>query len=104
MKREFWLALTTFALLTGSQALAQSTIDISPEQRTKIKEYILKQKVNPVNVKEHLVVGATVPLDVTLTPAPPTWGPLFLRYQYFYSDNHVVLVQPATRKVVQIID
>ena len=104
MKREFRSALIVFALLTGSQAIAQSTIEISPAQRTKIKEYVISQKVNPVSLKEKLVVGAVVPASVPLIPAPASWGPSFLRYQYLYSDNHIVLVQPNTRKVMQVIE
>ena len=37
-------------------------------------------------------------------PVPTGWGPTLTKYNYVYHDNHVVLVEPSSRKVVQIID
>ncbi|HXF88939.1 MAG TPA: DUF1236 domain-containing protein [Xanthobacteraceae bacterium] len=104
MRRELIGAVTTFALVAGSQAFAQSALDISADQRAKIKEYITQQKVQPAATKERLAVGATVPAGVALMPAPATWGPAFLKYQFVYADNRVLLVEPRNRKVVQVIE
>ena len=101
MKR--FMILATAAFLS-SAALAQTSVEIAPEQRTKIKQYVTTQKVAPVTVKEKVTVGATLPADVRLQPVPADWGPGVTKYQYVYTDNHVVLVEPSTRKVVTIID
>lgn len=110
------LLAASMALLMSSGAFAQSTtvtttapaasaqITIAPEQRTKIKTYVTTQKVQPITVKEKVVVGATLPADVTLVAVPADWGPEVTKYRYVYSDNRVVLVEPSSRKVVQIID
>src|SRR3954466_10649841 len=94
------------AVLAGSEILSAqtATIEIAPEQRTKIKEYVVKEKVKPVTVKERINVGATLPADVELAAVPSDWGPAVSKYRYMYHDNHVVLVEPSSRKVVQIID
>jgi hypothetical protein len=94
------------AVLAGSEILSAqtTTIEIAPEQRTRIKEYVVKEKVKPVTVKERVSVGATLPADVELVAVPETWGPSVSKYRYVYSDNHVVLVEPSSRRVVQIID
>jgi hypothetical protein len=94
------------AVLAGSEILSAqtTTIEIAPEQRTRIKEYVVKEKVRPVTVKERVSVGATLPADVELVAVPETWGPSVSKYRYVYSDNHVVLVEPSSRRVVQIID
>jgi hypothetical protein len=94
------------AVLAGSEILSAqtTTIEIAPEQRTRIKEYVVKEKVKPVTVKERVSVGATLPADVDLVAVPETWGPSVSKYRYVYSDNHVVLVEPSSRRVVQIID
>jgi hypothetical protein len=94
------------AVLAGSEILSAqtTTIEIAPEQRTRIKEYVVKEKVKPVTVKERVTVGATLPADVDLVAVPETWGPSVSKYRYVYSDNHVVLVEPSSRRVVQIID
>ena len=105
MKRSLLAGVTVVALALSSQAFAQSaTVEISPTQRTTIKEYVVKQKVAPVTVRERLAAGVVVPADVRLAPVPSVWGPSFSKYSYVYSDNHVYLVEPSSRKVVQEID
>jgi hypothetical protein len=47
--------ITALTLLAGGQALAQAvTVDLSPEQRTTIKQYVVKERVAPVTVKERI--------------------------------------------------
>ena len=93
------------AILAGGQALAQATtVEIAPDQRTKIKEYVVKQKVKPVTTTERITVGATLPATVQLNTVPADWGPTVTKYRYVYHDNRVVLVEPDTRRVVQIVD
>ena len=105
MKRAVFASVTALALLTAGQALAEGvTLQIAPEQRTRIKEYVVKERVNPVVVKERVSVGATLPADVELRAVPETWGPSFNRYRYVYSDNRVYLVEPSDRRVVEVID
>jgi hypothetical protein len=105
MKRSLIAGVAAFAVMAGAQALAQTTvIQLEPEQRTKIKEYVVKQKVKPIAMKERVTVGATLPASVTLAPVPADWGPSVTRYRYVYSDDNVMLVDPSSRKVVEIID
>lgn len=105
MKRAVFAGVTVLALLTAGQALAEGvTLQIVPEQRTRIKEYVVKERVKPVVVKERVSVGATLPADVELRTVPEAWGPGFNRYRYVYSDSHVYLVEPSDRRVVEVID
>lgn len=105
MKRTLVAGATAVALTFAGQALAQSVaVEIAPEQRTKIKEYVVKEKVRPATVKERVTVGAVLPEDVELRSVPADWGPSVSRYRYVYHDNHVVLVEPSSRKVISIID
>jgi uncharacterized protein DUF1236 len=90
------------ALLT-TQALAQAVV-IAPEQRQVIREYVVKEKVRPFQMQSRVTVGATLPADVELAPVPETWGPTFRTYRYVYTGDNVVLVDPTSRRVVQIID
>ncbi|MBX9824467.1 MAG: DUF1236 domain-containing protein [Xanthobacteraceae bacterium] len=105
MKLYVLATATALTITFGAQALAQSvSVEIAPEQRTRIKEYVVKEKVRPSIVKERVTVGATLPADVELQSIPADWGPSVARYRYVYHDNHVVLVEPSSRRVVQIID
>jgi hypothetical protein len=103
MKR-FMILATAALLSSGAFAQTGVGVEIAPEQRTKIKQYVTTQKVAPVTVKERVTVGATLPADVRLSPVPADWGPSVTKYQYFYSDDHVYLVEPSSRKIVTVID
>ena len=98
-----FMILTTAALLSTS-ALAQTTVEIAPEQRTVIKKYVTEKKVAPVRLKEKVTVGATLPADVELAPVPSDWGPSYSKYRYIYSDDHVYFVEPSSRKIVTVVD
>jgi Protein of unknown function (DUF1236) len=102
MKRLLVTGAVVAALVASSQAIAQ-TILIEPEQRTRIKEYVVKERVKPVTVRERVTVGATVPAEVELAPVPPAWG-VAPNHRFFYWDDRVVLVEPSGRRVVHIID
>lgn len=97
------LAATTAAVLAASPLLAQ-TVVIAPEQRTVIKDYVMKEKIRPYRLQSRVTVGATLPADVELAPVPETWGPAFRPYRYVYTGDDVVLVEPSTRRVVHVID
>ena len=105
MKRTM-LALSAAMLLVASgQGFAQSaTISIEPEQRTRIKEYVVKEKVPRVVVKERYRVGTPVPTDVELRQVPDDWGPTVRRYRYYHTDSGVHFVDPDSRRVIYDID
>jgi Protein of unknown function (DUF1236) len=104
MNRILVTVVATAGILAGTQVYAQTVVEISPQQRTQIKEYVVKEKVRPAAIKERVTVGAALPADVELLPVPSAWGPSVSKYRYVYSDNHVLLVEPQDRKVVQIIE
>jgi hypothetical protein len=105
MKRTLLAGAAALAITLSGQALAEGvSVEIAPEQRTRIKEYVVKEKMRPVTVQERVTVGATLPADVELRTVPSDWGPSVSRYRYIYHDDHVVLVDPSSRRVVQIID
>lgn len=105
MKRTI-LALSTAVLLMGTvQGFAQSaSISIEPEQRTRIKEYVVKERVPRVAVKERYRVGTQVPADVELHDPPEDWGPTVRRYRYYHTEHGVHFVDPESRRVMYDID
>lgn len=114
MKKLLLISAATMVLSTG--AFAQSTVvtttgtghtatvQIEPEYRTRIHTYVTEHKIRPVETREKIVVGHPVPSDVELEAVPAEWGPSLTRYRYVYSGEHVMLVDPATRTVVQEVD
>ena len=116
MKRMFMMAAAVAAIALGSanSSFAQGVgvqvgpvgagITFAPEQRTRIKEYVVKERVAPVTVRERLAVGAKLPADVELRSVPADWGPSVSKYRYIYSDNRVYFVEPSSREVITVID
>jgi hypothetical protein len=105
MKPTLIAGVAALVMMTSSQAFAQSAVvEIAPEQRARIKEYVVKERVRPVTIQERVTVGATLPAEVQLAPVPPAWGPTFTNYRYIYTDDRIVLVEPSSRRVIQIID
>jgi hypothetical protein len=105
MKRSLLMAFTALSIAAGTQAFAQTAvIQISPEQRTTIREYVVKQKPNSVTIRGDVRVGAPLPADVQLIAVPSAWGPEYSRYRYVYWNNQVVLVDPSNRHVVHIVE
>ncbi|SEG29101.1 DUF1236 domain-containing protein [Bosea lathyri] len=98
---------TVIALsVMGSAAYAQvgATVTIGQPEQTRIKEYVVKEKVKPTMIKEKVTVGTTLGSDVELAPVPSDWGPSVSKYRYVYTNDHVVLVEPSSRRVVHIIE
>ena len=105
MQRFAIAGATALALLISAQVFAQSvTVEIAPEQRTRIKEYVVKEKVPRVTVKERYHVGTTVPADVELREVPADWEPSVRSYRYYHTDEGIHVVDPSSRRVIYDID
>jgi hypothetical protein len=105
MKRIVLAGVAAAAVVFSGQAFAQSAVvELAPDQRTRIKEYVVKERVAPVTVRERVRVGATLPADVELRSVPSDWGPSVSNYKYIYTDNRVHFVDPASRRVIYDLD
>ncbi len=94
------------AAVLASSALAQ-TVVIEPQQRTVIRNYVVKERVRPIELRERVVVGATLPAEIELTPVPETIYaevPSLRPYRYFVWEDRFVLVEPSSRRVIQIVE
>lgn len=96
-------ALATMAGVTPSHAQGV-VIDLEPEQRTIIREYVVRQRPPAVIVPGEVRVGAVLPADVEVRAVPYDWGPDVRRYRYVYWNDRVVFVEPGSRRVVHIVD
>ena len=69
------------------------------EGQTIVKEYVHKHPVASVNILGlELGIGSTVPDTVELQTVPD------VQYRYVVVNDHAVLVDPSTRRVVQVIE
>ena len=77
-------------------AVAGTAIDPPPQ---KVVTYVREAPAQKVVVKEKVVVGEALPSTVVVTPIPesPT-------YAYAYVNEQRVIVEPSTRKVIQVVN
>jgi hypothetical protein len=105
MKRALIAGVAAVAVMSSSQAFAQAVaVEISPEQRTTIREYVVTQRIRPAPISGETRVGGVLPADIDLVAVPSDWGPGLNRYRYVYWNDRVVLVEPGNRRIVHVID
>lgn len=91
-------------VVTTPAPRAGAAVTIAPDQRTRIKQYVVQHQVKPYAMKERMAVGTTLPADVELVPVPNDWGPGLTQYRYVYSGDYIGLVDPSSRRVIQVIE
>jgi hypothetical protein len=102
MRRSTICVATAIGIVAASQALAQ-TVVITPDERTMMREYVVKEKIKPRKFRERVVVGGTLPEDVELAPVPGTWPPSVRRYRYVYGDDdRIIFADPTSRRVIHV--
>jgi hypothetical protein len=94
-------------------AVAQTTIversgyvQLSPSQRVIIQRHVVREPRVMPRPRVELRVGAPVPPAVELYPLPDevyVEVPAMRPYRYVYVENEVVLVDPETNEIVEII-
>lgn len=96
------LALTVLLTLgTAGAALAQDTIIIQPQQETVIREYVRTRPAVAIEVPPDVMldVGSTLPESVELYPLDVP----DMDYRYVMVDGRIVVVDPVTRRVVDVL-
>lgn len=97
-------ALVAAALLAGvGYAVAQDTIIITPEQRTVVREYVVRENIDPIpDVDYDITVGSIVPAEVQLRKlAIDDFG---REYEFLVTDRGTLVVDPGTRRIVDVVD
>lgn len=103
MKPRHIVAATGLLAFFGVNAALAQTVVIAPEQETIIREYVVRQQVEPVpDIDVELTVGSVVPDEVVVrrVEAPE----ITTEYEYVVIDGRTALVEPGSRRIVHIID
>jgi len=76
---------------------------IVPELQPRFREYVVQENVPNYTVPGRVMVGVTLPeMGVTYYDVPAQYGAH--RYRYSRVNDEYVLVDPATRRVMQVIE
>jgi len=93
----------------GANAQAtRASASLQAEQKTRLNQAVTKLDAKPVtNVNFSISVGTAVPRSVSLRPVPRTIVsivPQYSGYNYFLVRNQVVIVEPRSHKIVDVIE
>ena len=76
---------------------------IAPGQRPAFREYIVRERVPDYTISERVVVGTVLPeTGVTYYDVPQTFGTT--PYRYTVVNGQTILVEPRSRRIVQVVD
>src|SRR6187200_130833 len=76
---------------------------IADSTRPQFRSYVVEQKVPSYAYSREVVVGAELPEQgVTYYEVPAQYGAT--QYRYTVENNRTVLVEPRTRRIVQVIE
>jgi hypothetical protein len=86
----------------------QASKEIKPEQKTVIKETIVKQNIRPERINVQVRVGVAIPRTVHLHPLPPTLIEIYPSYRSYklvmIDDNTILVIDPDTWMIVDVIE
>ena len=76
---------------------------ITYEQRPAFREYVVRERVPTYTVPERVIVGGTLADEgITYYDVPQTYGAT--PYRYTVVNGETVLVDPRTRRIMQVLD
>lgn len=100
-----------FAILFSAPAFAQAIVvapdDFGPDDDVVVRDYIVRRPVGPGPIVGSIPLrpGSIVPGDVELAPFTDAPNPRLRGFGYFVAPgDKIVVVDPATRAVVRILD
>ena len=108
------LRATLFATLLAASAAAQTggtpvetpPVPLSPEKQATVKQHVERAKPPEARIDHPVTAGMTVPESVELWSLPQdsvTEVPAVTSYKFLLTGKTIAVVDPESRKVVQII-
>ena len=93
----------TVGMARGNTVIIEDGSGIAADQRPAFREYVIRERVPVYTVPERVVVGGVLPeFGVTYYDVPQSYGAT--TYRYTVVNGRTVLVEPRTRRIVQVVD
>jgi hypothetical protein len=87
----------------GTVAIEGDVPGIAIERRPAFREYIVRERVPNYTIPDRIVVGGILPeAGITYYDVPQTYG--VTPYRYTVVNGRTVLVEPRTRRIVQVVE
>lgn len=75
------------------------------DQRPRFREYVVTQRTPSYRYADEVRVGAVLPESgVEYYEVPAEYGPRVQEYRYTVVNERPVLVEPRTRRIIEVID
>jgi hypothetical protein len=95
--------VVTTGVARGGPVIVGDSEGIAVDQRPAFREYIIRERVPEFTIPDRVVVGGVLPdSGVTYYDVPQTFG--MTPYRYTVVNGRTVLVEPRSRRIVQVID
>jgi Protein of unknown function (DUF1236) len=92
----------TVGIVRGESVVVEGG-GIAVEQRPAFREYVVRERVPTYTIPDRVIVGGVLPeAGITYYDVPQAYGAT--PYRYTVVNGQTVLVEPRTRRVVQVID
>ena len=87
----------------GSTVVIGEHEGIVAEQRPAFREYVVRERVPTFTIPDRVIVGGVLPeAGITYYDVPQTYGAT--PYRYTVVNGQTVLVEPRSRRIVQVVE
>lgn len=96
-------AQSTVGVVRGGTVIVDDNEGIAVDQRPAFREYIVRERVPNYTIPDRVIVGGVLPeTGVTYYDVPQTYG--VTPYRYTVVNGRTVLVEPRSRRIVQVVE
>ena len=93
----------TVGIVRGSTVIITDSEGIVADQRPAFREYVVRERVPTFTIPDRVIVGSVLPeAGITYYDVPQTYGST--PYRYTVVNGQTVLVEPRSRRIVQVVD
>jgi hypothetical protein len=95
--------MTTGVARGGAVIVDDDADGIAVDQRPAFREYVAREHVPTYTIPDRVIVGAVLPeAGVTYYDVPQTYG--VTPYRYTVVNGRTILVEPRSRRIVQVVE
>ena len=93
----------TTGVVRGGVIVNDDVDGIAIDRRPAFREYIVRERVPNYVIPDRVIVGGVLPeTGVTYYDVPQTFGPS--PYRYTVVNGQTVLVEPRSRRIIQVVE
>jgi len=95
--------VVTTGVAPAGTVVVEDVDGIAVDQRPAFREYIIRERVPNYTIPDRVIVGGVLPeAGVTYYDVPQTFG--VTPYRYTVVNGQTVLVEPRSRRIVQVVE